>query len=296
MNRIGQLRGALLTVVTFMTIGGVASARQATDLIVAETVLTPGAPVTAIVAGPPGDYFVVLGSAVGAGLSFGGQNLAVGTDYAVVASGQLDGSGRATVSGVPPFLFTTLDRYYLQAATSSAPTFVPIALSPGRVLRNGDLVGGLSGPGGPQGPVGPTGLTGPSGATGPSGPAGATGATGASGAIGPIGPAGPQGPQGLQGPSGTQNLFGTNTSLAVAGHGRDCTLGEIILTAGSVANGVPANGQLLAIVTNQALFALLGTTYGGNGTTMFQLPDLRAAAPNGHTYSICTIGIFPSRQ
>jgi len=120
-NRIGQLRGALLTVVTFMTIGGVAFARQATDLIVAETVLTPGAPVTATVAGLPGDYFVVLGSPVGAGLSFGGQNLAVGTDYAVVASGQLDGSGRATVSGVPPFLFTTLDRYYLQRRHRALP-------------------------------------------------------------------------------------------------------------------------------------------------------------------------------
>jgi len=155
---------------------------------------------------------------------------------------------------------------------------------------------GATGATGPQGPIGPTGLTGPSGATGPSGPAGATGATGATGAIGPIGPSGPQGPQGPQGPSGTQNLFGTDTSLAAAAHGRDCTLGEIILTAGSVANGVPANGQLLAISTNQALFALLGTTYGGNGTTTFQLPDLRSAAPNGHTYSICTIGIFPARQ
>lgn len=34
-------------------------------------------------------------------------------------------------------------------------------------------------------------------------------------------------------------------------------------------------GQLLAINQNQALFALLGTTYGGNGQTNFALPDLR---------------------
>jgi microcystin-dependent protein len=34
-------------------------------------------------------------------------------------------------------------------------------------------------------------------------------------------------------------------------------------------------GQTLAIAQNQALFALLGTTYGGNGTTTFNLPDLR---------------------
>jgi microcystin-dependent protein len=39
------------------------------------------------------------------------------------------------------------------------------------------------------------------------------------------------------------------------------------------------NGQLLAINQNQALFALLGTTYGGNGTTTFALPNLQARAP-----------------
>jgi len=35
------------------------------------------------------------------------------------------------------------------------------------------------------------------------------------------------------------------------------------------------NGQLMPINQNQALFALLGTTYGGNGQTTFALPDLR---------------------
>src|SRR5215210_5065137 len=47
------------------------------------------------------------------------------------------------------------------------------------------------------------------------------------------------------------------------------------------------NGQLLPINQNQALFALLGTTYGGNGQTNFALPNLRGRAPihfgNGHT-------------
>ncbi|HEY6544599.1 MAG TPA: tail fiber protein [Dokdonella sp.] len=38
-------------------------------------------------------------------------------------------------------------------------------------------------------------------------------------------------------------------------------------------------GQLLAINQNQALFSLLGTTYGGNGQTTFALPDLRGRAP-----------------
>lgn len=39
------------------------------------------------------------------------------------------------------------------------------------------------------------------------------------------------------------------------------------------------NGQLLPINQNQALFALLGTTYGGNGQTTFALPDLRSRVP-----------------
>jgi microcystin-dependent protein len=47
------------------------------------------------------------------------------------------------------------------------------------------------------------------------------------------------------------------------------------------------NGQLLPINQNQALFSLLGTTYGGNGQTNFALPDLRGNTPihvgNGHT-------------
>ena len=40
------------------------------------------------------------------------------------------------------------------------------------------------------------------------------------------------------------------------------------------------NGQLLPISQNTALFSLLGTNYGGNGTTTFGLPDLRGRVPN----------------
>jgi microcystin-dependent protein len=52
-----------------------------------------------------------------------------------------------------------------------------------------------------------------------------------------------------------------------------------------------AQGQLLPIAQNQALFSLLGTTYGGNGVQTFALPDLRSRtalgignAPFGGTY------------
>lgn len=47
------------------------------------------------------------------------------------------------------------------------------------------------------------------------------------------------------------------------------------------------NGQLLPINQNQALFSLLGTTFGGDGSVNFALPDLRGRAPihvgSGHT-------------
>ena len=47
------------------------------------------------------------------------------------------------------------------------------------------------------------------------------------------------------------------------------------------------NGQTLAINQNQALFSLIGTTYGGNGQTTFALPNLQGKVPmhmgSGHT-------------
>ena len=54
-------------------------------------------------------------------------------------------------------------------------------------------------------------------------------------------------------------------------------LGEIVAFAGGyVPNGFAlADGSLLSIATNSALFSLFGTNYGGNGTTTFALPDLR---------------------
>ncbi len=39
------------------------------------------------------------------------------------------------------------------------------------------------------------------------------------------------------------------------------------------------NGQVMSIAQNNALFALLGTTYGGDGRTTFALPDLRGRVP-----------------
>ena len=58
-------------------------------------------------------------------------------------------------------------------------------------------------------------------------------------------------------------------------------LGEIRLFAFNFAprGWATCSGQILSISQNSALFALLGTTYGGNGQTTFALPDLRGRLP-----------------
>lgn len=106
-------------------------------------------------------------------------------------------------------------------------------------------------------------------------------------------------------------------------------MGEIILFAGNYAppGWMFCNGQLLLIEEYSALFSIIGTTYGGNGTTNFALPDLRGSISIGAgqgpgleqvifgfhgqyfsshgtqkvgtlglSYCICVEGIFPSRE
>ena len=60
---------------------------------------------------------------------------------------------------------------------------------------------------------------------------------------------------------------------------------------------MPCTGQLLPINQWQALFALLGTNFGGDGRTTFGLPNLqgRTPAPNLQ-YFIAVVGVFPSRD
>jgi microcystin-dependent protein len=91
-------------------------------------------------------------------------------------------------------------------------------------------------------------------------------------------------------------------------------LGQIQIFAFSFAPAgwARCEGQLLPISQNQALFALLGTMYGGNGQTTFALPDMRnmeAGTGEGNkqyyhrglegtalAYCIALQGIFPSRN
>ena len=60
-------------------------------------------------------------------------------------------------------------------------------------------------------------------------------------------------------------------------------IGEIRMFGGNFApkSWAFCEGQLLPIQTNTALFSILGTSYGGNGTTTFGLPDLRGRSPVG---------------
>ncbi|MGK5079967.1 phage tail protein [Janthinobacterium sp. HLX7-2] len=58
-------------------------------------------------------------------------------------------------------------------------------------------------------------------------------------------------------------------------------MGEIRMFSGNYAppGWLMCDGQMLNIGDNQVLYALIGTTYGGNGSTTFALPDLRGRVP-----------------
>ena len=83
-----------------------------------------------------------------------------------------------------------------------------------------------------------------------------------------------------------------------------CILGEVRLFASTMVpkGWVPAEGQILQISQNSALYSLIGTIYGGDGRNDFQLPDLSEINPKsslgnqGLNYAICTEGIFPGAE
>jgi microcystin-dependent protein len=56
-------------------------------------------------------------------------------------------------------------------------------------------------------------------------------------------------------------------------------------------------GQIIPIRLNQPLFALLGTTHGGDGVSNFALPNLKGKEPTpGLQYAIAVVGEFPRRD
>lgn len=77
-------------------------------------------------------------------------------------------------------------------------------------------------------------------------------------------------------------LVGADAVMNVAA-AQECMIGEIRQFGGNFAprGWAFANGQLLAVSSNDALFSILGTIYGGDGRTTFALPDLRGRIPIG---------------
>ncbi|MFP8967717.1 phage tail protein [Pokkaliibacter sp. CJK22405] len=78
-------------------------------------------------------------------------------------------------------------------------------------------------------------------------------------------------------------LLMSSPEKAAAACGTESYMADICTTAASFCprNTMEAKGQLLSIAQYTALFSLIGTQYGGNGTTNFQLPDLQGRLPMG---------------
>lgn len=97
-------------------------------------------------------------------------------------------------------------------------------------------------------------------------------------------------------PAPTQSLYCISSGGALAP--APAFQGEVrLMPSWSVPAGwVPCNGQLLPINVNQAMFSLLGTTFGGDGRMKFALPNLsRIAVPTGLQYCINIGGTYPPR-
>jgi tail collar domain/collagen triple helix repeat protein len=175
--------------------------------------------------------------------------------------------------GLNPADFPSGSSRYLdvtQAGVSVLParqvlTAVAFALSPGPQGPQGPI--GPIGPLGPIGPIGPQGPSGPPGPQGIQGPTGPQGAIGPPGPQGPIGPIGPIGPQGPQGPSGDTTPVGSMVAFA---------------SATPPSGWLLCDGRAVSRTTYAALFAAIGTAWGiGDGSTTFNLPDMRGRFPRG---------------
>lgn len=128
---------SVVAALVILTFGSSLAGAQPT-LSSSSVVVTPGAAVTLTVTGTAGQQFAIIGSTVGSGFSYGGTALGVGPDVVIIAQGVIGGTGNVAVGFAPPFLGSTLDRYYVQAVTSASPAFVPLEASTGLILKNAD--------------------------------------------------------------------------------------------------------------------------------------------------------------
>jgi hypothetical protein len=94
---------------------------------------------------------------------------------------------------------------------------------------------------------------------------------------------------------GARGAFGhPNGGAVYTAPAKECFVGEVYMSAGISAGGLPAAGQILPIGAYTELFSQIGNRFGGDVTqNNFALPDLRGQAPDGITYLICAKGIYP---
>jgi microcystin-dependent protein len=93
-------------------------------------------------------------------------------------------------------------------------------------------------------------------------------------------------------------VFGASV-VATPANAQTPLLGEVDLIASNFCprGWLPADGRLLRISEYTALFAVMGTTYGGNGTTDFALPKVSFPTQSGGPLMACvaTQGAMPRR-
>jgi microcystin-dependent protein len=78
-------------------------------------------------------------------------------------------------------------------------------------------------------------------------------------------------------------------------------IGQIMIFSGNFCpqGWAMTNGQIMSISQNAALFSILGTMYGGNGQSTFELPIIKPIITvSGQAFTTCIAlqGVFPSRN
>lgn len=97
----------------------------------------------------------------------------------------------------------------------------------------------------------------------------------------------------------TALLLALGTAVPAQAIGPDSYLGSVGLFANAYCpqGTLEANGQMLSIAENEALFQIYGTTYGGDGKDSFAVPDLSGKVPvPGMRYCVMLSGRWPDHD
>jgi len=99
----------------------------------------------------------------------------------------------------------------------------------------------------------------------------------------------------------SSTIVASSLGLAPAASARECLIGEVGAFAADFVpiRWLPTDGRLMPIIGNEALYAVIGQRFGGDGKTTFALPTLPSLKPaTGReiTYAICVSGLVPPRE